>query len=152
MPYKDPEVRRAYMREYHKKWRAANPEKVKEYQRRHKFYGQQWRKDNPEKVRAYARKGSAKYRSANIETVRKRDLFYYKKGKYGITETQYHEMVVAQAGRCPICGDEFKKTPHIDHDHDSGEVRALLCGRCNVGIAMLRHDPQIIQQAGAYLS
>jgi hypothetical protein len=151
VPHKDPEARRAYMREYHRKWRANNPEKVKEYRRRAVFGIKKWRAAHPEKVKDYARRSSAKYRANNLERVRKRDLVYYRQGVYGISELEYHEMVVAQAGRCLICGSAFKKTPHIDHDHATGRVRGLLCGRCNVGIAMLAHNPTVLRSAIRYL-
>jgi hypothetical protein len=39
----------------------------------------------------------------------------------------------------------------IDHDHNTGEIRGLLCNNCNVGIGMLQHDPQLLACAIHYL-
>jgi len=49
---------------------------------------------------------------------------------YGINSAQYSEMLANQFGVCKICGSESKL--HIDHSHRTGEVRGLLCGRCNM--------------------
>jgi hypothetical protein len=80
--------------------------------------------------------------------------------KYGITEEEYQAMLKAQDGRCAICGMAESVISHhtkrikrfaIDHDHATGRVRGLLCNRCNVGIGMLRHDPELLKAAIAYV-
>lgn len=52
---------------------------------------------------------------------------------YGITGEQYWALYEAQGGRCAICGWATGKTKRlaVDHDHDTGLVNGLLCGRCN---------------------
>lgn len=61
--------------------------------------------------------------------------------KYGITVTQYQEMLERQEGKCKICGLETPghgaKHMPVDHDHITGEVRALLCVYCNRDVAGL---------------
>ncbi len=74
--------------------------------------------------------------------------------KYGITTDDYDEMYRAQRGCCWICGTHqsaLKRRLNVDHDHDSGDVRALLCGHCNRGIGLLSDDPKTVQRAADYL-
>lgn len=52
---------------------------------------------------------------------------------------------------CDICGEEAERYLHIDHDHDSGAFRGLLCGRCNVGLGHFLHEPWRLQKAKEYL-
>jgi len=62
----------------------------------------------------------------------KKNREYQYRAFYGISIEQYEEMLDKQNGLCAIC-----KTPPqtkrlaVDHDHDTGEVRGLLCHRCN---------------------
>lgn len=54
------------------------------------------------------------------------------RSRYGITTEQYDEMLAEQAGVCAICGNPPKKRRlYVDHDHDTGRVRGLLCAHCN---------------------
>lgn len=57
---------------------------------------------------------------------------------YGLSERQYNEMLLVQNYRCAICGNEetthtagVKRRLSVDHDHTTGAIRALLCGKCN---------------------
>lgn len=68
------------------------------------------------------------------------------------------ELTAAQKGLCALCGQpETKSNQHgncglsIDHDHETGEVRALLCNRCNVGLGWFAEDTKILQKAIDYL-
>lgn len=77
--------------------------------------------------------------------------------KYGITVEDYDRMALAQNGRCAVCGgppvgrgtknDRF----HVDHDHATGQVRGLLCFRCNNGLGYMRDSPEILEAAIRYL-
>lgn len=49
---------------------------------------------------------------------------------YGVTEDQYIEMYNALNGKCPLCNKWYKDLA-IDHNHETGEVRGLLCISCN---------------------
>lgn len=74
--------------------------------------------------------------------------------KYGMLEGDFEEWWNAQSGRCAICEDDLehgKGGLAVDHDHVTGDVRGLLCTRCNVGIGMFRDDVQLLSQAITYL-
>lgn len=94
------------------------------------------------------RKASAREKRALIH--RRYQLRY----KYGMTMADYDDLLAAQSGRCAICGTNEpggKGEFHVDHDHDSGGVRGLLCHYCNVGIGTLGDDPARLRAAAEYL-
>lgn len=74
--------------------------------------------------------------------------------RYGITYAQYEKMLVMQGEKCGSCLRPFEVcgTPRVDHDHVTGAVRGLLCGRCNTGIGMLGDTLEGAQGAVRYLS
>ena len=59
-------------------------------------------------------------------------------------------MLFEQNGRCGVCGNFFIETPKIDHNHKTGEVRGLLCHRCNVGLPYVE-DLEYSEKAKKYL-
>lgn len=77
--------------------------------------------------------------------------------EYGITVEEYEAMKVSQGGKCALCKEIPipRKTQidgfHIDHDHTSGKVRALLCAQCNHGLGLFYDDPQLLTDAAAYV-
>lgn len=74
--------------------------------------------------------------------------------KYGIPVAQYAHMYARQHGKCAICKDVTRTGARglvIDHDHETGAVRALLCSRCNSAIGLLGDDPRIVGAATTYL-
>ena len=77
------------------------------------------------------------------------------KKSYGISYAEYVRMLEAQNGMCAICGTDDtgkRKAFHVDHCHETGEVRGLLCGNCNSGIGNLRDDVGLLQRAIEYLT
>lgn len=75
---------------------------------------------------------------------------------YGITLGDYNRMGDVQGWLCAICrnpptGKSNGKRLVVDHCHNTGKVRALLCSYCNKGIGSLRDDPEIVAKAVAYL-
>lgn len=49
---------------------------------------------------------------------------------YGLTVEQWDQMLIAQSGLCALC-DMPMENPHVDHSHTTGQVRGMLCLRCN---------------------
>lgn len=75
---------------------------------------------------------------------------------YGLTRADWDALVKKQRDRCAICqttrpGGRGERW-HIDHDHVTGQVRGLLCGRCNSGIGFFLDDPEIIRAAARYVT
>lgn len=74
--------------------------------------------------------------------------------KYGITEEQHKQLLEDQSLCCAIClkpeTEEGRKFA-IDHCHETGRVRGLLCFRCNTGIGKLEDSPDRLRRAIAYL-
>lgn len=71
--------------------------------------------------------------------------------RFGIGLAEYDALFKAQRGVCAICNKQSDKKLAVDHDHDTGEVRGLLCGACNRGIGLLKDDAQILHKAIEYL-
>ncbi len=61
-------------------------------------------------------------------------------------------MSFTQGGVCGICGGRDRdRDLAIDHDHETGEIRGLLCSRCNTALGSFRDNPEIITAALSYL-
>ena len=91
--------------------------------------------------------------------VKKEMAAYYRKKhleyKYGLTPEEYQEMLEAQNHRCAICGISEVHAENsrlcVDHNHDTGEVRGLLCKKCNQAIGLLQDNADFCDSAGKYL-
>jgi hypothetical protein len=83
--------------------------------------------------------------------------------RWGITMKDVEEQFQAQKSRCAICclpmtmqrwaghGKSGTYTFAVDHDHQTGLMRGLLCRRCNTGLGNFRDDPKILRRAAGYL-
>lgn len=72
------------------------------------------------------------------------------KSKYGINKEDYDRMFEAQEGKCAICSIS-KDRLHVDHCHDTGIVRGLLCSNCNCAIGSLKHSTYRMKLAIEYI-
>lgn len=78
----------------------------------------------------------------------------YLRATFGLTQTDYDAMIAVQDGLCAICrrpGEDSYKGLHIDHDHESGRVRGLLCHRCNMALGLFGDSVTVLAEAIAYL-
>lgn len=91
-----------------------------------------------------------KYREENLDKVRKASKKYDLRTKYGMTYEDYEELLAIQEGKCALC--ETVAMLAVDHCHETGKVRGLLCNRCNLGIGLLKEDTNIFKRALEYLS
>lgn len=112
-------------------------------------YYREWSKTP--KAKAKTRRAIARYRQT--EHGKRRTKSANLQSDYGITIERFEEMLEAQNNSCAICSTLFTDQirPHVDHCHDSGIVRGLLCRQCNIGIGLLRDDPLILSAAFDYL-
>lgn len=82
----------------------------------------------------------------------RRRVAHYKR-KFGISLEQYNEMLNAQNGVCAICRNTCDAGLNlaVDHCHDCGQVRALLCKNCNTALGLLKENTDIMQAAIQYV-
>lgn len=75
------------------------------------------------------------------------------KRHYGITLADYNALLKKQNGACAICkkATGFKRKLAVDHDHQTGAIRGLLCGKCNPMIGYANDDQALLTAAIKYL-
>lgn len=114
-----------------------------EYRRKHKLLGKKWRANNKT------------YYFDHIKDV-------MLKRKYGLPIGEYDRLFKLQEGKCKICnrvgltlnGSIDKKKTHklvVDHNHDTNDIRGLLCNNCNSGIGFFYDNPDFLRSAIEYL-
>lgn len=131
-----------------KKWAAENPEKVRESSARY---------SKTPAGKASKKMSDAKYYENNHAQVRAMQIDSRLRHRYGISLEQYNQMVAERNGLCDICGKEpvgksvRSSKLHVDHCHETNEVRGLLCTVCNqrLGILEIR---EFVESAEAYLA
>lgn len=137
------ERQKAHNRKYMAKFRAANPDYMKQYREKVR--------SDPERMDRKRSQSRAWYYTEKGKAYKDR----YKFGLYGLTRADYEAMLAAQNNCCAICKTsvegERNKRFHIDHDHTTGENRGLLCSRCNVGIGMFAEAEDRLLAAIEYL-
>lgn len=73
------------------------------------------------------------------------------KQKYGMTPEEFEAMSEAQGGACAACGGIPDGVLHVDHNHETGLVRGLLCNLCNGALGFARDDRDVLVALAAYL-
>ncbi|GHI96630.1 endonuclease VII domain-containing protein [Streptomyces olivaceus] len=71
------------------------------------------------------------------------------KRQYGITEVERDALVASQGGACCIC--LAAPAAHVDHCHETGRVRGVLCFSCNAALGQFKDRPDAIRRAAAYV-
>jgi hypothetical protein len=105
----------------------------------------------------WRRKLGIKPRQIKHKVPRKfRTKSYNLRNHFGITLEDYNQMFEEQKGRCAICGihqSEMSKALSVDHNHNTGEIRGLLCNNCNTAIGKLKTDDgiELLQKAMEYI-
>jgi len=90
----------------------------------------------------------------------KEDPDYYRyrnlKKLYGISREDYDSTLSKQEGKCAICRKDAADSVHgnlyVDHDHGTGNIRGLLCDKCNTGLGHFQDSADIMSEAIKYLN
>lgn len=135
--------------------KEGDPEKLAQYREEKKQYKREHYQNN---LAEYKRKSAERYQRdkekykerirrwylANRVEQGKKTTAARRKRLFGVDEARYAEMLQAQAGGCAIChappnpeGRPATQTLCVDHDHETGAVRGLLCHRCNKSLGGL---------------
>jgi hypothetical protein len=108
-------------------------------------YVRAWQQANPDRVKAWR----VRNRERRNEQMREIHL----RNKFGLTPDEYDRILSAQGGVCVLC--DRPPTPgislHVDHDHGTGEIRGLLCMRCNNALGLFQEDPDLLRRAARYV-
>lgn len=126
-----------------KDWHSQSPEE----KAKKALYFKEWRQRNKEKLRQQKKE----YVKNNEESI------YFKRilKTYGLTKEKYEEILKNQMGGCAICGKQVnakgKKRLHIDHDHQTGKIRGLLCHLHNTMIGQGGDVLEELEKAIQYL-
>jgi hypothetical protein len=141
-------------KEIQRKWYKNNKEKARKtasdnYHKNKVIISikrKQERINNPEEVRAKAR--------ALYNPIASKIASWRSAGIKDMTYERYLQMLESQNNCCAICGghqDKFKRKLCVDHDHETGEARGLLCAACNGGIGKLKDSIDLLEKAINYL-
>jgi hypothetical protein len=106
-----------------------------------------WQQANADRVNSYHRQ------RRSDPDVKRAERSSYLQRKYGLTIEQYDAMLAEQGGGCAICTRPPSESIslHVDHDHETGRIRGLLCFRCNNSLGDLEDSPQLLLAALNYV-
>lgn len=96
-----------------------------------------------------ARQAGKKYYKKNRDYILKKARRTFLKRKYGLSKAAYKKMLESQDYVCAVCGSDSRLV--VDHDHNTGKVRGLLCYRCNIGLGYFERDFSWLRAAKKYL-
>ena len=165
MPFSNINKRREYHRNYIKQWRKNHSDKDKKYREKGKEKKNSIMREKYNKNKKHEHERSKKYYQKHKEKrkvyresrkISKRNSNLQR--QFGITLDDYNRMSQQQNGVCAICGKP--ETAHnqgglrplsVDHDHKTGKVRGLLCGRCNTGLGQFQENKLFLLSAITYL-
>lgn len=95
------------------------------------------------------------YKARNRDKIREKDREYQLKRVYGISKEEHDYLVESQEGICAGCGASSfnQKSYHlaVDHDHETGTIRGLLCLKCNRILGLAQDNPDLLRKLADYL-
>lgn len=111
------------------------------------FYRKAPKKPISESQRSAKYKNRKKLRPSGLSNQK----VYAMKARYGITEDEFVSIKELQKGKCGICNIELTKDSLVDHDHESGRIRGILCRNCNFALGLFKDSENILNNAIKYL-
>lgn len=106
-----------------------------------------------------ANKHKTKYRADPVfrKTVIKRATDRNRLSKYGVSPEEFQARLLTQGGGCAICNKKLDESTrgligHVDHNHDTGKVRGILCSNCNTGLGVFKENKKSLLKAISYLT
>lgn len=108
--------------------------------------------DEPKTGRhAWGRKCQSSYQREQRKLYPAKFAAYDRKKHYGMTDQEFWQMAADQNWVCKCCGRPPEgKGFAVDHDHRTGRIRGLLCGKCNAGIGFFNDKPALLRRAAEY--
>ncbi|MFA5053580.1 MAG: endonuclease VII domain-containing protein [Parcubacteria group bacterium] len=139
--------------EYMRKWVVAHKEQIAAYREQTREQRNARRREkyaSDAKHRETVKRQVKRWQEANPEKRKSQRL-----RAFGITYAEFSQLMERQLNRCAICGAEKTQDgrmfPVVDHCHQTGKVRGLLCMNCNQGLGKFKDDPAILRSAADYL-
>lgn len=110
-----------------------------------KIWNRKYYEKHPDRVKASQSKYHLKVKE------KRKDRWVLR--EHGCSAFDYQRMLDEQEDGCAICGrpPECEKRLAVDHDHSTGEIRGLLCERCNQGLGLFGDSPSRLREAADYL-
>jgi hypothetical protein len=143
----------AHKKQYRQDNRAKISLRQKKYREEHKaeasLYNKQYRQEH-KAGKAGAAAYQKQYRQKHKAKARHGNLVR----KYGIGLKEYDELFITQEGCCAICGThqtELSRALVVDHNHETGEIRGLLCHKCNLTLGYVNDNIRVLVNAIKYL-
>ena len=91
-------------------------------------------------------------RSKKLFTDKELNVFYQIKYKYGLSREEYLELFNKQDNKCDICKKPLEGIKAcVDHSHDNGKIRGILCNNCNNGIGFFGDNIELLETAIEYI-
>ena len=150
-------------KEYMKNWREKNKEQLNKKARETYEANKEKRKERARELYKLKKERKQQYYQDNKEKIlelRKKETKRIKNNhlikRYGITLEEYQNMIKLQENKCYICNIYVENTKknylHVDHDHNSGKVRKLLCMSCNASLGLVKENKQTLFKMIDYLN
>ncbi len=153
---------------YNKSYQEANKERIQRQRQAYRDANRKllaaknkvYREENKEVLSQKAKESHALNRGHRVERMRnyydahkEQQRMYRKTKAYGISKDKWEALFEKQNGKCPICKTELgrDRNTHVDHCHNTGRIRGLLCSHCNTGLGNFFDDKDILLQAVEYL-
>lgn len=149
------EERRKYNKEYRQKNKEVIKKRMKEYYLTNKKHIKKKIREYLHNNKEVIKEKTKEYYLVNKE--RKKEYMskcHYKK-TYNLTLEEIDELLIKQDHKCALCGTSLLETKRcVDHDHETGIIRGILCYKCNTGLGWFQRfyeNPELLKKTVEYI-